>query len=411
MFGPAGVFHSASPRSASSNPGLLQGSSFSIWRYFSTAFSVSSCARAIGIARGHGAACRQNDEQLSFTGRFLRLSRSVLCCSWAPRSSQASPTPHPSSLPRYMHFLEWKSAPPAALEAICRHAAKPLQTRRRSPRYLRETEYVPQSMRTTGGLPAIAAQRQPIAALRAKLADAIFPWQIEARHRCAAARRGPQRQGDDNDTDLQSPPGARDRRRRGGRGGARHAAGAGGRTTPTRRSRNSPAARAPAEGRVKLDLPEIAENGNTVPMTVTVESPMTEQSHVTDVLVVADGNPRAGVATFHFSPASGVAEANTRIRLADHAERHRGRQDERRLVLHGEQAGQGHDRRLRRLSAAVRPQSRFRGDNNGRQTQNQARQEGSQEGRHRRGQGAGARTSWNRASARTAPASRSRARS
>ena len=71
-----------------------------------------------------------------------------------------------------------------------------------------------------------------------------------------------------------------------------------------------------AEGRVKLDLPEIAENGNTVPMTVTVESPMTEQSHVTDVLVVADGNPRAGVATFHFSPASGSAEANTRIRLA-----------------------------------------------------------------------------------------------
>jgi sulfur-oxidizing protein SoxY len=72
----------------------------------------------------------------------------------------------------------------------------------------------------------------------------------------------------------------------------------------------------PAEGRVRLDLPEIAENGNTVPMTVSVESPMTEQSHVTEVMVVADGNPRSGVATFHFSPASGVAEANTRIRLA-----------------------------------------------------------------------------------------------
>jgi sulfur-oxidizing protein SoxY len=72
----------------------------------------------------------------------------------------------------------------------------------------------------------------------------------------------------------------------------------------------------PAQGRVKLDLPEIAENGNTVPMTVSVESPMTAQSHVTEVLVVADENPRAGIATFHFSPASGVAEANTRIRLA-----------------------------------------------------------------------------------------------
>lgn len=72
----------------------------------------------------------------------------------------------------------------------------------------------------------------------------------------------------------------------------------------------------PTPGKVKLDLPEIAENGNTVPMTVSVESPMTPQSHVTDVLVVTDGNPRAGVATFHFSPASGIAEANTRIRLA-----------------------------------------------------------------------------------------------
>ncbi len=72
----------------------------------------------------------------------------------------------------------------------------------------------------------------------------------------------------------------------------------------------------PAQGKVKLDLPEIAENGNTVPMTVTVESPMTEQSHVTDVLILASENPRSGVATFHFSPASGIAEANTRIRLA-----------------------------------------------------------------------------------------------
>jgi sulfur-oxidizing protein SoxY len=72
----------------------------------------------------------------------------------------------------------------------------------------------------------------------------------------------------------------------------------------------------PTQGKVKLDLPEIAENGNTVPMTVSVESPMTEQSHVTDVLVVANENPRSGVVTFHFSPASGVAEANTRIRLA-----------------------------------------------------------------------------------------------
>jgi sulfur-oxidizing protein SoxY len=76
------------------------------------------------------------------------------------------------------------------------------------------------------------------------------------------------------------------------------------------------AGKKPVEGKVRLDLPEIAENGNTVPMTVSVESPMTEQSHVTDVLIVADGNPRGGVATFHFSPASGAAEANIRVRLA-----------------------------------------------------------------------------------------------
>jgi sulfur-oxidizing protein SoxY len=75
--------------------------------------------------------------------------------------------------------------------------------------------------------------------------------------------------------------------------------------------------KAPAKSRVKLDLPEIAENGNAVPMTVSVESPMTKESYVSDVLVVAEGNPRGGVVTFHFTPASGVAEANTRIRLAE----------------------------------------------------------------------------------------------
>jgi len=72
----------------------------------------------------------------------------------------------------------------------------------------------------------------------------------------------------------------------------------------------------PVAGKVKLDLPEIAENGNTVPLSVVVESPMTEQSYVQQVLVVADGNPNAGVATFNFTPLSGAAEATTRIRLA-----------------------------------------------------------------------------------------------
>ena len=72
----------------------------------------------------------------------------------------------------------------------------------------------------------------------------------------------------------------------------------------------------PDKGKIAIELPEIAENGNTVPLTFTVDSPMTEQDHITDVLVLADGNPRPGVATFHFSPLSGKAEASTRIRLA-----------------------------------------------------------------------------------------------
>ncbi len=74
--------------------------------------------------------------------------------------------------------------------------------------------------------------------------------------------------------------------------------------------------RTPTQARVKLDLPKIADDGGSVPITITVDSPMTEESHVTDVLVVAEGNPRPHVATFHFSPASGAAEVSTRIRLA-----------------------------------------------------------------------------------------------
>jgi sulfur-oxidizing protein SoxY len=71
----------------------------------------------------------------------------------------------------------------------------------------------------------------------------------------------------------------------------------------------------PEKAKVNLELPEIAENGNTVPMTVSVDAAMTKESYVTDILIVADANPRAGVATFHFSPIA-VPEATTRIRLA-----------------------------------------------------------------------------------------------
>ncbi|CCD91500.1 putative sulfur oxidation protein (soxY) [Bradyrhizobium sp. ORS 375] len=71
-----------------------------------------------------------------------------------------------------------------------------------------------------------------------------------------------------------------------------------------------------AKGKITLDLPEIAENGNTVPLALSVESPMTADNYVKEVLFVADGNPNAGVATLMFTPLSGKAEASIRIRLA-----------------------------------------------------------------------------------------------
>ena len=72
----------------------------------------------------------------------------------------------------------------------------------------------------------------------------------------------------------------------------------------------------PKQGRVKLDLPQIAENGNTVPVKVTVEGPMTEADYIKVVHVFADGNPRPDVASFHFTPRSGKAFVSTRMRMA-----------------------------------------------------------------------------------------------
>jgi sulfur-oxidizing protein SoxY len=69
-------------------------------------------------------------------------------------------------------------------------------------------------------------------------------------------------------------------------------------------------------GKVKLDVPEIAENGLVVPVNVEVESPMTEQDYVKAVHVFADGNPQPGVVSYKFTPACGKAAASTRMRLA-----------------------------------------------------------------------------------------------
>ncbi|MDX2290202.1 MAG: thiosulfate oxidation carrier protein SoxY [Hyphomicrobiaceae bacterium] len=71
-----------------------------------------------------------------------------------------------------------------------------------------------------------------------------------------------------------------------------------------------------SEGKVAIDLPEIAENGNTVPFSVAVESPMTEADYVKAVHVLSNGNPQPIIASFKFSPMSGKAAVSGRMRLA-----------------------------------------------------------------------------------------------
>ena len=72
----------------------------------------------------------------------------------------------------------------------------------------------------------------------------------------------------------------------------------------------------PQSGKIKLSTPEIAENGNVVPVAVSVESDMTPSSYVQSVMLVAEGNPNPSVVTFNFTPMSGEARATTRMRLA-----------------------------------------------------------------------------------------------
>jgi len=71
------------------------------------------------------------------------------------------------------------------------------------------------------------------------------------------------------------------------------------------------------EGKVKLDLPPVVENGNAVPMTVTVESPMTAADHVKAIHVFNEKNPQPHVFNAWLSPANGRAVVATRIKLAD----------------------------------------------------------------------------------------------
>lgn len=70
------------------------------------------------------------------------------------------------------------------------------------------------------------------------------------------------------------------------------------------------------QGRIELDVPPLVENGNVVPLTVTVESPMTAADHVAEIAVFNERNPQPHVAHFYLGPRCGVAQVSTRIRLA-----------------------------------------------------------------------------------------------
>lgn len=70
-------------------------------------------------------------------------------------------------------------------------------------------------------------------------------------------------------------------------------------------------------GKVKLDVPPLIDNGNAVPLSVEVESPMTEADHVKAVHIFTERNPQPYVLTAHLGPRAGKARVATRARIAD----------------------------------------------------------------------------------------------
>lgn len=70
-------------------------------------------------------------------------------------------------------------------------------------------------------------------------------------------------------------------------------------------------------GRVKLGLPPLVENGNLVPLSVSVESPMTDADHVKAIHVFTEKNPLPETVSFHLGPRAGRANIATHVRLAD----------------------------------------------------------------------------------------------
>jgi sulfur-oxidizing protein SoxY len=72
----------------------------------------------------------------------------------------------------------------------------------------------------------------------------------------------------------------------------------------------------PQTGRVKLTLPPLAESGNSVPLKVQVESPMTAEAYVKSIHILSEKNPKPVIARFYLGPRAGRAEVSTRVRLA-----------------------------------------------------------------------------------------------
>lgn len=72
-----------------------------------------------------------------------------------------------------------------------------------------------------------------------------------------------------------------------------------------------------SQGRVKMDIPPLVENGNSVPLTIAVESPMTDEDFVRTIALFNERNPQPNIGTFHLSPRAGRAFVSTRIRLGD----------------------------------------------------------------------------------------------
>jgi sulfur-oxidizing protein SoxY len=70
------------------------------------------------------------------------------------------------------------------------------------------------------------------------------------------------------------------------------------------------------KGKIKVELPLLADNGNSVPIRITVDSPMTAADHVKSIHLYAERNPVSNMANFYLGPRAGKAEIDSRVRLA-----------------------------------------------------------------------------------------------